>query len=93
MNVDPAAILALISTLTAQNAQLAQQNAELQMAAPLSTRVVEDVVDDAQFLVFRSSEGSLILALDYDGTVIHGPAFTSEALRQVASRSKAATPS
>lgn len=30
MNVDPAAILALISTLTAQNAQLAQQNAELQ---------------------------------------------------------------
>lgn len=29
MNVDPAAILALISTLTAQNAQLQQENAAL----------------------------------------------------------------
>ncbi len=29
MNVDPAAILALISTLTAQNAQLTQENTAL----------------------------------------------------------------
>jgi cell division protein FtsB len=29
MNVDPAAILALISTLTAQNAQLLQENTAL----------------------------------------------------------------
>lgn len=32
MQIDPAAVLALISTLTAQNAQLQQENAELRSA-------------------------------------------------------------